>query len=83
MPGSSQQVGVVGQGSGQVITHLKEVTCKCCSGDKEKGKGMQRAVVPFFPVLGSPIILVQFSDQEGLLDSSYITPPIIAQNSLE
>ena len=32
--------------------------------------------MPDYPVLGSPIVLAQSSDQEGLLVSSYITPPI-------
>ena len=76
MPGSSQQVGAVVEAQAQVITHLKEVTCKCCPSDKKKGKGKQRAVMPDSPVLGSPIVLVQSSNHKESSDSSYITPPI-------
>ena len=66
----------------QTIARLKErmeeVACKCCTQDK--GKGKQRAVVPKSPVLGSPIVLAQTSDQEESSDSSYVTPPLAAQS---
>ena len=57
---------------------IEEVACKCCAGDK--GKGKQRVVVPDSPVLGSPIILAQSSDKEESLDSSYITPPLTTRS---
>ena len=57
---------------------MEEVACKCCAQDK--GKGKQRAVVPDSPVLGSPIVLAQSSDQEESSDSSYVTPPLAARS---
>ena len=59
---------------------IKEVVCKCCAQDK--GKGKQRVVMSDSPVLGSPIVLAQTSDHEESLDSSYITPPLIARPPL-